>query len=58
MSRVVSLEPRSRGRRALVTWHRRVINQQDQTVQEGLTQTLVRGRAQLAKEESSVTSSQ
>jgi 3-hydroxybutyryl-CoA dehydratase len=45
VSRVAALEPRSRGRRGLVTWHRRLLNQNDQVVQEGLTQTLVRGAA-------------
>ncbi|MBX6313132.1 MAG: MaoC family dehydratase N-terminal domain-containing protein [Isosphaeraceae bacterium] len=44
VSRVVALEPRSRGRRGVVTWHRRLINQRGATVQEGTTQTLVRGR--------------
>jgi 3-hydroxybutyryl-CoA dehydratase len=59
ISRIVSLEPRSRGRRALVTWHRRLVNQSDETLQEGLIQTLVRGRAaSLSSEESSVSSSQ
>ncbi len=59
ISRIVSLEPRSRGRRALVTWHRRLVNQRDETLQEGLTQTLVRGRAAyLSSEESAVSRSQ
>jgi acyl dehydratase len=48
ISRVDALEPRSRGRRAVVTWHRRLVNQDGKTLQEGRTQTLVRGR--LAKE--------
>jgi len=43
VSRVAALEPRSRGRRGVVTWHRRLLNQNHQVVQEGLTQTLVRG---------------
>lgn len=43
LSRVAALEPRSRGRRGVVTWHRRLINQRGITVQEGNTQTLVRG---------------
>src|SRR5262249_4251487 len=38
ITRVVSLEPRSRGRRGVVTWQRRLLNQRDQVVQEGLTQ--------------------
>lgn len=44
VTRIVALEPRSRGRRGVITWHRRVINQAGETVQEGLTQTLVRSR--------------
>jgi acyl dehydratase len=39
---VVALEPRSRGRRGVVTWRRRIVNQKGATVQEGMTQTLVR----------------
>jgi acyl dehydratase len=44
ITRVVALEPRSRGRRGVVTWHRRLINQHGKTLQEGTTQTLVRSR--------------
>lgn len=44
VTRVVSLEPRARGRRGVVTWQRRLINQHGAVVQEGLTQTMVRGR--------------
>jgi 3-hydroxybutyryl-CoA dehydratase len=42
---VESVRSRARGRRAVVTWHRRLVNQQGVTVQEGRTRTLVRGRA-------------
>ncbi len=42
LSRIEALEPRSRGRRGVVTWHRRVVNQSGEVVQEGRTQTLVR----------------
>ena len=45
MTRVDALEPRSRGRRGIVTWRRRLVNQAGLTVQEGATQTLVRARA-------------
>ena len=45
VSTVESVEPQARGRRALVVWRRRLVNQDDQTVQEGRTQTLVRARA-------------
>ena len=46
VTRVVSLESRSRGRRGVVTWSRQVIDQAGTVLQEGLTQTLVRGRPQ------------
>jgi 3-hydroxybutyryl-CoA dehydratase len=44
VSRVENLQAQARGRRGIVTWHRRVLNQDSVTVQEGRTQTLVRGR--------------
>jgi len=44
ISRVEDLQAQARGRRGIVTWHRRVLNQDSITVQEGRTQTLVRGR--------------
>ncbi len=44
LSRVEALEPRSRGRRGVVTWFRQIVNQHDAVVQEGRTQTLVRSR--------------
>jgi acyl dehydratase len=44
LSTIESIQPQARGRRALVTWHRRLLNQDDQLVQEGRTQTLVRAR--------------
>jgi 3-hydroxybutyryl-CoA dehydratase len=45
VSRVESLEAHANGRRGVVTWQRRVINQDGLLVQEGRTQTLVRARA-------------
>ena len=45
ITRVHALEARSRGRRGVVTWHRRVVNQNGETLQEGMTQTLVRNHA-------------
>ncbi len=42
-SRVESIEERARGRRGVVTWHRRLINQDGKVVQEGRIQTLVQG---------------
>jgi len=44
ISRVEDLQSQAKGRRGIVTWHRRVLNQDSITVQEGRTQTLVRGR--------------
>jgi 3-hydroxybutyryl-CoA dehydratase len=44
ITRVAALEPKSRGRRGVVTWHRRLVDQEGKTLQEGLTRTLVRGR--------------
>lgn len=44
VTRVDALEPRARGRRGIVTWHRQVLNQREEIVQEGRTRTLVRGR--------------
>jgi acyl dehydratase len=45
LTRVEGIEPKARGRRAIVTWHRQLINQHGKVVQEGRTRTLVRGRA-------------
>ena len=44
ISRVEALEPSGNGRRGVVTWYRRILNQEDRLVQEGRTQTLVRAR--------------
>jgi 3-hydroxybutyryl-CoA dehydratase len=44
LTRVDALEPKSRGRRGIVTWRRRIVNQHGATVQEGTVQTLVRSR--------------
>ncbi len=43
LTRVEALEPKARGRRGVVTWRRSLINQHGVVVQEGRTQTLVRG---------------
>lgn len=45
-TRVVSIEPRARGRRGVVTWDRRIVNQNQTVVQQGITQTLVEARPQ------------
>ncbi len=46
-SAVLALEPRASGRRGVVTWRRRIFNQDEQLVQEGRTQTLVRSRTSM-----------
>jgi acyl dehydratase len=47
--KVTSKEERSRGRRGVVTWERKVVNQNDKVVQEGTLLTLVEGRANLER---------
>ena len=42
VSRVEALEPSGNGRRGVVTWYRRIFNQEGRLMQEGRTQTLVR----------------
>jgi acyl dehydratase len=44
-SKVLEKEARARGRRGAITWERRVVNQEGKVVQEGITRTLVEGRA-------------
>jgi len=44
-SEVMAKEERARGRRGVVTWKRILLNQDEKTVQEGITVTLVEGRA-------------
>jgi acyl dehydratase len=44
VSTVLALEALAGGRRGIVTWLRRILNQDGHLVQEGRTQTLVRGR--------------
>ena len=43
-TKLVEKEVRARGRRAVLTWHRQLINQNGKVVQEGVTQTIVEGR--------------
>ncbi len=43
-TRVLEKEVRARGRRAIITWHRQIVNQNGKVVQEGVTQTIVEGR--------------
>jgi acyl dehydratase len=44
-TKVLEKEQRSRGRRGLITWMRTITNQEAKIVQEGVTMTLVEGRA-------------
>jgi acyl dehydratase len=44
---VLAKEARGRGRRGIITWARKVVNQEGKVVQEGVTLTLVEGRANL-----------
>ena len=44
-SEVMAKEERARGRRGVISWKRQVINQENKIVQEGVTITLVEGRA-------------
>jgi len=43
--KILEKESRARGRRGVVTWQRQVVNQHGKVVQEGVTLTLVEGRA-------------
>jgi 3-hydroxybutyryl-CoA dehydratase len=46
-TKVLEKQERSRGRRGVITWQRQAINQDGKVVQEGVTVTLVEGRANL-----------
>jgi 3-hydroxybutyryl-CoA dehydratase len=43
--KVLEKEARARGRRGVITWQRQIINQEGKVVQEGITLTLVQGKA-------------
>jgi len=43
-ARVLSIEPRSRGRRGVITWERTIVNQEGKPVEQGISITLVEGR--------------
>jgi len=47
-TRVVEKESRARGRRGTIAWQRLITNQDGKLVQEGITETLVEGRAAIA----------
>ena len=44
-TKVLEKEARARGRRGTVTWRRQILNQAGKVVQEGISVTLVEGRA-------------
>lgn len=44
-TKVLEKEPRSRGRRGVIAWQRQLVNQEGRIVQEGITVTMVEGRA-------------
>lgn len=48
---VIEKEIRTRGKRALITWQREIVNQQEKVLQKGYTLTLVEGRAMSPLEE-------
>jgi 3-hydroxybutyryl-CoA dehydratase len=43
--RVLKKDERAGGRRGIITWQRQIVNQEGTLVQEGVTETLVEGRA-------------
>ncbi len=49
LSKVMTKEERGRGRRGVITWERKIVNQDDKIVHEGVTITLVEGRANLER---------
>lgn len=48
-TRVLERHPRSRGRRGEMVWQRLIVNQEGKVVQEGITVTLVEGRANIRR---------
>jgi acyl dehydratase len=51
-TKVLSKTERARGRFGMITWQRQLVNQHDKIVQQGITETLVEGRANQEREES------
>jgi acyl dehydratase len=51
-TKVLEKEPRARGRRGVISWQRQLVNQTGKLVQEGVSVTLVEGRAARKNEES------
>jgi acyl dehydratase len=56
VSKVLEKTVRARGRRGEVTWQRRFYNQDGRLIMEGVTMTLVEGRASLATSKSAASS--
>jgi len=52
-TKVLSKAERARGRFGMITWQRQLVNQSGKIVQQGITETLVEGRANLDRPESS-----
>jgi acyl dehydratase len=50
-SMILGKEVRARGRRGEITWQRQIVNQAGKVVQEGVTITLVQGRAAVAQKD-------
>lgn len=50
-STVLEKEVRARGRRGVITWKREILNQDNKLVQEGISVTLVEGRASKSKDD-------
>lgn len=48
VSKVLEKQVRARGRRGEITWQRRFYNQDDKLIMEGITMTLVEGRASIS----------
>ena len=49
LTRVLEKEVKSRGRRGRIAWERRIFKQDEKIVQQGITETLVEGRAALSR---------
>jgi acyl dehydratase len=56
-SKVLAKEERARGRRGVITWQRQIVNQEGKVVHEGITVTLVEGRASVKTKQDTDTGS-
>jgi 3-hydroxybutyryl-CoA dehydratase len=48
-TKVIQIEPRTRGRRGVITWQKQLVNQAGKIVQEGTVVTMVEGRAAIER---------